>query len=58
MSRVVQFSKAFAGDDRGVTAIEYGMIAALVFLAIITGVGTLGETVAGLFELVAAGFAS
>ncbi|MER9303552.1 Flp family type IVb pilin [Mesorhizobium sp. M0293] len=32
----------FVKDESGATAIEYGLIAALIALAIITGAGTLG----------------
>jgi pilus assembly protein Flp/PilA len=34
-------------DKRGATAIEYGLILALIFLAIMTGVSTLGNSVQG-----------
>ncbi|RUU00373.1 Flp family type IVb pilin [Mesorhizobium sp. M7A.T.Ca.TU.009.01.3.2] len=33
----------FVKDESGATAIEYGLIAALIALAIITGAGTLGN---------------
>ena len=35
--------KRFLSDESGATAIEYGMIAALVAVAIITTVGLLGQ---------------
>lgn len=34
-------------DRRGATAVEYGLILALIFLAIVGGVTTLGESVRG-----------
>lgn len=34
--------KRFLRDEAGATAIEYGLIAALIFLAIITGVYSFG----------------
>ncbi len=34
--------KAFLADERGTTAIEYGLICALVFLVIVTSVTTFG----------------
>lgn len=34
--------KRFAKDESGATAIEYGMIAALIAVAIITVIGTIG----------------
>ena len=42
-------------DDSGVTAIEYGLIASLVVVAILISLQTLGTTVAtDLFDLTAA----
>lgn len=40
-------------DERGVTAIEYGLIAALVGLAIIVGVGLVGTNLGVLFTSIA-----
>ncbi len=34
----------FAKDESGATAIEYGLIAALIALAIVTGAGALGKS--------------
>ena len=39
---MTKFMKRFAKDESGATAIEYGMIAALIAVAIITVVGTVG----------------
>ncbi len=36
--------RRFAGDERGATAIEYGLIAAFIFLAIVGVLATLGPT--------------
>jgi len=36
---------SLANDVRGATAVEYGLILALVFLAIVAGVSTLGSSV-------------
>jgi pilus assembly protein Flp/PilA len=48
MSKIVSAVKAFVADENGVTAIEYGLIAALMGVAIVAAVGTLtnqlGET--------------
>jgi pilus assembly protein Flp/PilA len=41
-------------DEEGVTAIEYGLIAALIAVVIITAVTNVGEAVKGTFEDVAA----
>jgi len=36
-------------DDTGATAIEYGLIAALIAVALITGFTALGGSISGLF---------
>lgn len=38
-------AKTFSRSERGATAIEYAMIAAFVFLAIVASVGALGQGV-------------
>jgi pilus assembly protein Flp/PilA len=40
-------------DEQGVTAIEYGLIAALIALAIIVGVGLVGTNLSTLFNAIA-----
>lgn len=40
----------FAKDESGATAIEYGLIAALISVVIIGAVATLGGTLNGVFE--------
>ncbi len=42
----------FLKDESGATAIEYGLIAAIVGVGIITGLGTLKEGLNGLFTKV------
>jgi pilus assembly protein Flp/PilA len=42
--------KKFLHDEDGATAIEYGLIAALIALAIIAAVGMTGERLITLFE--------
>ena len=39
-------------DKRGVSALEYGLLAALVAVAIIGGVSALGNSLGGLFKTV------
>jgi pilus assembly protein Flp/PilA len=47
----------FTGDESGVTAIEYGLIAALISIGIISAVSVIGTTIsANFFGAVAAGF--
>jgi pilus assembly protein Flp/PilA len=43
MSKIASAVKAFIADENGVTAIEYGLIAALVGVAIVGAVGLLGD---------------
>ncbi len=46
--------RKFAADKSGVTAIEYGLIAAGIAVAIIVAVGLLGTELSALFDTVAA----
>ena len=39
--------RALCRDERGATAVEYGLILALIFLAVMGGVTALGESVRG-----------
>ncbi|PFH10755.1 pilus assembly protein Flp/PilA [Collimonas sp. PA-H2] len=43
----------FLRDEDGVTAIEYGLIAGLVAIAIVTAVGLIGTDLSGLFNGIA-----
>lgn len=49
MTKLIRFLK----DDSGATAIEYGLLAALIAVALITAVGTLGSTIATKFSTIA-----
>ncbi|WP_153770599.1 Flp family type IVb pilin [Labrenzia sp. CE80] len=40
----------FAKDESGATAIEYGLIAGLIAVALITVLGTLSDSLNGLFS--------
>ena len=44
--------KAFARDERGATAIEYAMIASLIFLVIVTSVTAFGNKTTGVIQYV------
>ena len=46
--------KRFLKDEEGVTALEYGLLAALIAVAIIVAAGTLGTKTAGTFDAVSA----
>lgn len=50
MDRFIQATKQFARDEEGVTAIEYGLIAALIAVVIITAVTTAGTQLNLLWE--------
>jgi len=43
----------FWRDERGASAIEYGLLAALIAVAIIGGAGAVGTALDGLFNTVA-----
>jgi pilus assembly protein Flp/PilA len=44
--------KALVKDERGVTALEYGLIAGLIAVVIVTSVTTLGVKLSGTFAAV------
>ena len=44
----------FVSDESGATAIEYGLIASLISIAIITAAGKLGNNISATFSAVAA----
>ncbi len=50
MRTFISALKQFADDESGVTAIEYGLIAALVGVAIIVGATALGTKLNTLFN--------
>ncbi len=50
-----KFVSRFAKNESGATAIEYGLIAALIAVVIITAVTTLGTNVSDTFTTVADG---
>jgi pilus assembly protein Flp/PilA len=45
--------RKFARDESGATAIEYGLIAGLIGVVIITAVRTLGSNVSAKFDAIA-----
>lgn len=52
MNKTFNFAKRLWNDDEGATAIEYGLLAALIAVVIITAVSTLGGQLAGTFDQV------
>lgn len=45
--------RAFAKDESGATAIEYGLIAALISVAAIAALTSVGSSLTGMFNTVA-----
>ena len=50
---MLSFVKSLASDQDGATAIEYGLIAGLIAVAIITAVTLVGTDLSGLFNGIA-----
>ncbi len=54
MDKLVLASRNFLRAEEGVTAIEYGLIAAMIAVAIIVAVGLIGTQLDTLFRKIAA----
>jgi pilus assembly protein Flp/PilA len=54
MSTFISAVRTFVADEDGVTALEYGMIAALIAAVIVGVVGDLGDKVEDAFQIIAA----
>jgi pilus assembly protein Flp/PilA len=54
MNKLTQSVKQFMSNEEGVTAIEYGLIAALIAVAIIVGTTAVGTNLNTLFNGIAA----
>lgn len=48
--KFIQFGKRLWKDESGATAIEYGLLAALIAVGIIAAVGAIGDRIAGAFD--------
>ncbi|MFL6672112.1 MAG: Flp family type IVb pilin [Massilia sp.] len=57
MSKFISAVKTFVADENGVTALEYGMIAALIGAVIVTTVEGLGTTINTAFQKIATALA-
>jgi pilus assembly protein Flp/PilA len=53
MNKLVAAAKRFLSEEEGVTAIEYGLIAALIAVVIIAAVAMVGTRLTCIFEKVA-----
>lgn len=51
--QITKFIQQFARDEEGVTAIEYGLLAALIAVAIIAGATLVGGNLTALFNKIA-----
>ncbi|UXU85323.1 Flp family type IVb pilin [Burkholderia sp. S-53] len=54
MSKFIQQASRFVRDEDGVTAIEYGLIAALIAVGIIVAVTAVGSKLQTVFTTIAA----
>lgn len=52
--QIAKFFKALARDEEGVTAIEYGLIAALIAVGIIISATAVGDQLEAVFTAIAA----
>jgi pilus assembly protein Flp/PilA len=55
MLDLIVLAKALYKNRRGVTAMEYGLIAGAIAMAIVTVVGTMGNKIANIFNNVSNG---
>ncbi|MDN7488854.1 MULTISPECIES: Flp family type IVb pilin [unclassified Burkholderia] len=53
MSKFIQQASRFLRDEDGVTAIEYGLIAALIAIGIIAALSTVGKDLKTVFTTIA-----
>lgn len=53
MNKLVLATRRFLRDEEGVTAIEYGLIAALIAVAIIVAAGLVGTNLSSTFNYIA-----
>ena len=53
--RILAAAQRFGRDDKGATAIEYGLIAALVAVVIITALTLLGDNLTATFDAIGTG---
>lgn len=52
MQKLIATAKRFINDERGATAVEYGMIVALIAAVVVTIVSTLGNQIKAAFTAI------
>jgi len=52
MQKTLDLIRDFAREEDGVTAIEYGLLASLIAVAILVGAGLVGTNLNGLFNYI------
>ena len=52
MNSLIAAAKAFASDEQGITAIEYGLIGATMVTAVVTAFAFLTPVLEGAFEAI------
>ena len=52
MKRIAEFVRVFAANESGATAIEYGLIVSLIFLAIIASMQSVSTAIIALYGLI------
>lgn len=57
-SEMIVLARALCADKRGVTAIEYGVLAALIIVVCVTVIGTVGTNLTATFTSIAGGLTS
>jgi pilus assembly protein Flp/PilA len=54
MDKIIAAAQAFIADEDGVTAIEYGLIASLIGVAMVVAATALGSKISAAFDYVTA----
>jgi Flp pilus assembly pilin Flp len=52
MSGIYQSLRMFAADDRGTTAIEYGLIVSLIVLIVLAGMQAVGSATIAMYNVI------
>jgi pilus assembly protein Flp/PilA len=58
MSVISRYLRAFAEDEGGATAIEYGLIASLIVIVIIAAIQMVGDATTTMYGVISAAVAS